>query len=448
MDEKYIPGSAPVQRVAFIEDSCSIPAVTAPQAQSGWQYVSASQWIPPKKKKIWPYLLIVAGIYLALATGIVAGVFAFSINSNGTKIELPTPSQSDDDGDEYKEFFEGSIDDDENPWENRFFSGDTSDLPIDEHLTLDPIPARTKQVLSVSDVAEKAVEYSVMLLGMKDGKQNGYLGSGVVFSADGYILTNYHVISVMPEISVYFNDGTVLDAVVVGGDPTLDIAVVKVDASGLAYATFGDSDDVLTGDEVIAVGSPNSPELMNTVTTGIVSCPLRQLHIDSTTMKLIQTSATINPGNSGGPLVNMFGQVIEINTIKVGIEANFEGLGFAIPSSVIKPVVDQLVSRGYVSGRPTIGITAYAADEDFAKENDIPVGVVINYVNPDSGAAAAGLKEGDVLVEANDISIASVEDINAIKSKLSVGDSIIFKYYRNGEYYTAKVVLVDEIDLR
>lgn len=229
-------------------------------------------------------------------------------------------------------------------------------------------------------------------------------GSGVVVTADGYILTNNHVVAGSEKVRVKFDDRRELDGRVIGTDPATDLAVIKVEASDLKPATFGESDDLEIGEWVLAVGSPFG-QFDNSVTAGIISAKGRTnlaAATDETNEDYIQTDAAINPGNSGGPLVNLDGQVVGINSQIATRSGGYQGIGFSIPTSIVRPVMDQLVKRGRVD-RGGIGVTmAPLTPQNAEKLNYVgPDGVIINTVQPDSPADRAGLKPGDVVVHFN-----------------------------------------------
>ena len=276
---------------------------------------------------------------------------------------------------------------------------------------------------------------SVQAVSLQNGK--GGTGSGVIMSADGYIITNQHVVTnentgaVLDKITVVMSDGTNLPAAVKGVDQQTDLAVLKVEPAGiqLTPAEFGDSNNLKPGEEVFAIGSPGGLELANTITGGHISALNRDITIDDRVMSLIQTDAAINPGNSGGALINKYGQVIGITSAKLGI-SYFEGLGFAIPMDTAKPIVDELIQFGYIAGRPQIGISGRNVSEQTAAAYGIPQGVQIALVDSRSNAAAAGIQVNDIIVGINGKTITNMDEINAVKDSLKAGDKITLKLYR------------------
>lgn len=268
-------------------------------------------------------------------------------------------------------------------------------------------------------------------------------GSGVIISEDGYIVTNNHVIEGATEIGVILNTGDQYTAKLVGNDSKTDLAVLKIDASGLTYAKLGSSSDLRVGDTAIAIGNPLGQEFAGTTTQGIISGLNRSVTIDNKTLNLIQTDAAINPGNSGGALVNAYGEVIGINTAKIS-SSQYEGLGFSIPIDDAKPIIEDLISNGYVTGRPVIGIAGRAVTEQDAKAYNLKVGVYVVSMTADSPAYMAGIKIGDIITECDGTKIETVDNLNEIKNKHKVGDTLTLKVYRQDKFVDIKLVLGEE----
>ena len=259
-------------------------------------------------------------------------------------------------------------------------------------------------------------------------------GSGIIISEDGYIVTNQHVIDGATELSVILNTGDEFVATLVGSDSKSDLAVLKIDKTGLPAATLGDSEQVKVGELAVAIGNPLGQELAGTVTSGVISAVNRTMTVDNKKYNLIQTDAAINPGNSGGALVNQYGEVIRINTIKLSSES-VEGIGFAIAISEAKPIVDDLINNGYVSGRPLVGITAKATRN----------GLSVESVSEGSGAANAGIQAGDLIVKADGKVVNQVDTLNDIRDTKKPGDTLILTVIRNGELIEVPVVLGEEV---
>lgn len=256
-------------------------------------------------------------------------------------------------------------------------------------------------------------------------------GSGIIFSQDGYVITNAHVIGnskTAYAIRVVTSDGKVYKAGVVGYDSRTDIAVLKMDdAKGLTPATFGDSSQLEVGQDIIVVGNPGGLDYQNTTTKGVISALDRKLSTSSLT-KYIQTDAAINPGNSGGPLVNYYGQVVGITTSKI-VSETYEGMGFAIPSQTVKNIVDTLVKNGYVEGRVKIGISGIAVTSDQASNYDIPQGIYVQSIVSGGPCDGTSLEEGDIITEVDGETITSFADVYAILETHKPGDKIKVKYY-------------------
>lgn len=300
------------------------------------------------------------------------------------------------------------------------------------------------QELSLQEIYQKVIPSVVSIINQTYSGE--VTGTGIVMSADGYIITNYHVISESASLEVLLQDDTTYQATLIGSDETSDLAVLKIDATGLTPAEFGDSDTLQVGDQVVAIGDPLGTQLRGTMTDGIISAINRDLTYDGRSMTLLQTNAALNSGNSGGPLVNMSGQVIGINTMKVSSSyttADVEGLGFAIPISIAKEIVDELLQKGYVAGRPAIGITAESVPMTAQAYYRLPAGVYVQSVNESSDAYQKGIRSGDIITSINDTQVSSVEDLNTVKGQFQAGDSVTLIIYRGGKYYQVDVTLMD-----
>ena len=273
-------------------------------------------------------------------------------------------------------------------------------------------------------------------------------GTGIIMSADGYIITNHHVIENAQAVSVLTNDDKEYTTSIVGSDETSDLAVLKIEASGLQAAEFGDSSVLQVGDSVVAIGDPLGVTLRGTMTDGIISAINRDLTVNDRTMNLIQTNAALNNGNSGGPLINCYGQVIGINTMKIGAftdTAGVEGLGFAIPSTQVKEIVDQIIAQGYVSGRPTLGITGEALSTFYQHYYRMPAGLYITEVDPGSDAASKGIQEGDMLLYLDDTRIVSADDLKTAIYEYEVGEVVEVIIYSRGQQYRMELTLGEDV---
>ena len=222
--------------------------------------------------------------------------------------------------------------------------------------------------------------------------------------------------------------------------------MLKVDATDLQPAEFGDSGKLAVGDRVVAIGDPLGAQLRGTMTSGIVSAINRDLEVNDRTMTLIQTDAALNNGNSGGPLINCYGQVIGINTMKLRsyYSTTAEGLGFAIPMAVAKPILEELMENGYVAGRPAIGISYDTLPLAFRIYYNLPEGVYINAVYDGSDAQAKGVAAGDIITAVNGTRVTSIDELNRVKNQFTAGDSITLTLYNGGSYRDVEVTLIDQ----
>lgn len=271
----------------------------------------------------------------------------------------------------------------------------------------------------------------------------GSSGSGIIASADGYIVTNYHVIEGGDNITVILSDGTNSPAYLIGADEMSDIAVLKIPAEGLEAAVFGDSQSLTVGEPAIAIGSPGGIELQGTVTAGIISATDREITVGNNVMKLIQTDASINPGNSGGPLLNKYGQVVGVTSVKI-TASGYEGLGFAIPIDYVKPIVEELVENGYVSGRPLVGVSVRVVSQLAATFYGLPRGLLVDAVAPNSSVAKAGLQPGDIITHFNGSPVRNISDACTIRNQFKSGEVIGLSYYRNGAVYDVEFELDEQ----
>lgn len=272
-------------------------------------------------------------------------------------------------------------------------------------------------------------------------------GSGFIITENGYIVTNNHVIEGAETITVVLDNDDAYPAVLVGTDPSNDVAVIKIDATGLPTVVLGNSDDLLVGELAVAIGNPLG-ELSGTVTAGIISALDREITLSSSSgtqkLKLLQTDAAINSGNSGGALFNSFGEVIGINTAK-NTGTGVEGLGFAIPIDHAKPIIESLIQYGYVRGRPKIGITARNISAQMAEYYKLTEGIYIVEIENGSAAAEAGLRAKDIITAANGEETLTIEALNTVKNKLKPGDTMTLKVVRDGREMTIVLTLKEDL---
>lgn len=299
----------------------------------------------------------------------------------------------------------------------------------------DPVPSGSDPGYSSWEQYEKAAPSIAALTAYSAGMVS--TGTGIVLTADGYIVTNAHIIAGAEQVNVTLSDDSLWSAQLVGFEPLEDLAVLKIDASGLTPAQFGDDTLLRSGDPVSAIGNPMG--YRSTITPGIVSALDQPVSVEGTTMYLLQTSAAINYGSSGGALLNDRGQVVGVTTIKiVADDGSAEGLGFAIPTTRVKQVVDRLIAGAPVT-RPSLGIIVRRGQG----ENG---GLVVEEVDPDSDCHRQGIQPQDIIVAANGQQVQTFADLERIKRTLDVGDSLLLEVLRGGEHLEFTVTLMDQDD--
>lgn len=272
--------------------------------------------------------------------------------------------------------------------------------------------------------------------------ENASSGSGFFITQDGYILTNCHVVEGGSSVKVTLYNGETYDATVIGSDEDYDIAVLKIDVTGASPVVLGDSGSISIGESIAAIGNPLG-ELTFSMTTGVVSCVDRAINVDGTPFNMVQVDCSINPGNSGGPLFNSYGEVIGIVTAKYSSYSNttVEGIGFAIPINDVVSLVEDIMTNGYVTNKPYLGITPGTMTEQMARQYRYSVtqGVFVYSVEYGSAAQNAGLQMGDVITKLDDKDITSYEDLVAAKKGYSAGDTATLTVYRAGSYITVEI---------
>lgn len=320
-----------------------------------------------------------------------------------------------------------------------------AETPIDFKLSLLP---QEGEELSLQEIYADCSSSIVAICGYIDGMIGYNWGTGIILSADGLVLTNTHVIDGCDEATVTLFDDSVYEAKLVGADSVSDVAVLKIEASDLPAATFGESAALTVGDRVAAIGNPLGEEFRSTLTDGIISAIERGVNYNGRSMTLLQTNTALNEGNSGGALFNMYGQVIGITNMKMmSSYSSIEGIGFAIPSSTVQEVVDALVSVGVVRGRPSIGITVGAIPSNASEYYELPEGLYISAVSEGSDAEAKGIQAGDIILEVNGVPVSTTDQVNDIKNELEVGDTMSFTIWREGETLEMDVMLMDTNDV-
>lgn len=386
-----------------------------------------------------------AGVIFLVLVLIVSSALAFSGKKQRAQAPLmfgnvpvyPPEDIKPDDFDDYHEYFEHYYTGTEK-------TGIENSMPKTEArpgLTL-TLKDSSGDELSLSEIYEKCLPSIVGIAAYVDEARFNW-ATGIIFSSDGYILTNAHVLDGVESITVVLWDGTRCESELVAYDFVSDIAVLKINAKKLTPAEFADSSDIAVGDRVAAIGNPLGEKFSGTMTDGIVSAIDRDMDYGGHSMTLLQTNAAINEGNSGGPLVNMSGQVIGITTMKMmSYFSSIEGIGFAIPTGALKLVVDSLIDDGRVV-RAAIGITVGEMSGEASEHYNLPKGLYITSVSPGSDAAKKGILAGDVLTAIDGVRVETTAEVRGKKDKLGVGDSVRLTLFRNGEYFEAVVTLVD-----
>ena len=296
--------------------------------------------------------------------------------------------------------------------------------------------------MSLQAIYEKVIP-SVVSISCR-GPQVSSTGTGVILSGDGYVVTNSHVVEGAQDIQVILHTNMVLQADLIGTDEISDLAVLRIFAENLVPAELGDSSVLRVGDAVVAIGDPLGISLRGTMTDGIVSAINRDMEVEGRTMSLIQTNAALNSGNSGGPLINCYGQVIGINTMKMSASlgsGDVEGLGFAIPSVTVEDIVNQLILQGFVSGRPDLGITGERVSSFYQLYYRLPQGLYITEVREGSAADHVGIEVGDILMAIDNTAITGSDMLKTVLYGYAPGDQIQAVIYRGGRQYSVTVTL-------
>ena len=305
--------------------------------------------------------------------------------------------------------------------------------PNEEGITIVQKP--DGNAMDAQEVYNRVVQSTVAITASRTGETTDSSGTGIIATSDGYIITNAHVVlntkSVLVTVTTY--DGQQYDAVVVGMDRTTDLAVIKTNDYGFTPAEFGDAGELSIGEWVLAIGNPGGERFTSSLTRGIVSGLDRAVERYSENgMTFIQTDAAINPGNSGGPLVNMYGQVVGINSSKI-ITEGYEGMGFAIPVSKAKDIIDQLLSGGYVEGRVRLGVTGTDLDSMTASLYGVPQGFMIVSIDEDSAFAGTDAQVNDIIVAIDGETVEELQDISNLLLRYSPGDQVTVTLYRMPE---------------
>ena len=397
-----------------------------PWPQYGWQPV------PPKppKRKMSLGLKVFLWIASALAAGAILGFTVFTVSwaVMGPQVQtlveetLPDESLPEETPGEEAQTEEPQLD-----------LPEVDVTPNEEGITIVQKP--DGNAMDAQEVYNRVVQSTVAITASRTGETTDSSGTGIIATSDGYIITNAHVVlntkSVLVTVTTY--DGQQYDAVVVGMDRTTDLAVIKTNDYGFTPAEFGDAGELSIGEWVLAIGNPGGERFTSSLTRGIVSGLDRAVERYSENgMTFIQTDAAINPGNSGGPLVNMYGQVVGINSSKI-ITEGYEGMGFAIPVSKAKDIIDQLLSGGYVEGRVRLGVTGTDLDSMTASLYGVPQGFMIVSIDEDSAFAGTDAQVNDIIVAIDGETVEELQDISNLLLRYSPGDQVTVTLYRMPE---------------
>ena len=421
--------------------------------QTPWQSYTEPMRTPPgrRKSRSWIAVLAVLIVALAAAIGIWRWVQDYSVQLERTPsgVTLRLQERTADTAAPEPEPATEAETPEETDAAPKTQSAAQADLHSDTELMLQAghagaptVSSEDEDALSLQEIYEKMIPSVVSIV------TNTGTGTGIVMSEDGYLITNCHVIAQAQQITAMTWDEQTYPAALVGSDEASDLAVLKIEPEeALIAAEFGDSDALRVGDTVVAIGDPLGVKLRGTMTNGIVSAINRNLMVNDREMTLIQTNAALNNGNSGGPLINCYGQVVGVNAVKLSSyysQATVEGLGFAIPISTAKPIIDELIQNGYVAGRPAIGISGEQLPAAARVYYGLPEGVYVTYVSPDSSAWTAGIRKGDIITAINGTAVSSVDALNTVKNRYSAGDTVTLTIYRSGQTADVDITLMDE----
>ena len=298
---------------------------------------------------------------------------------------------------------------------------------------------------TVVQITSEATSVQTNLFGQSVSGSSTSLGSGVIISSDGYIVTNNHVVSDATNVSVQTNDGTEYEATIIGTDAKTDLALLKIDATNLKYASLVDSDTLSLGQEVVAIG--NSLGKGTSCTNGIISALNREVTINNYTMTLILTNAEVNSGNSGGGLFDMNGNLVGIVNAKIMSNATssttsttVEGMGYAIPTNTVKTIVDELMNNGYVKDRATIGVKVIT-DSSYLQYYNVSEGALVSEVVEDSAASKAGIEAGDIIIAIDNNKVSSFTDLSKYLDNYKVGDTVTITVTRDNHLMDFQVTL-------
>ena len=337
---------------------------------------------------------------------------------------------------------------DTQPWQETqtVENTDPPHIQPDVSINLNKSPQSVENVpepgaMSWQDIYEKTIPSVISVVSTT--KTDTLTGTGIILSDRGFLVTTACIVSDAETISVTLHDGSIYSALVVGADPVTDLAVLFVDAAGLIPAEFGDSAPLRVGDAVGAIGNPADAGLGAALTPGIIAAINQDVRFLGKDISLIQTDVALNSCNSGGPLVNCYGQVIGINTTHISAGESAGNTGFAIPSTTVKEIVDQLIAHGYVSGRPTLGLTGESVTLFDQAYFNIPQGLYLNAVDNGSDAFAQGIAPGDILVSLNGEPVTSQQALDSLVNSLNIGDSVTAVLFMDGEEKTVTLTVTE-----
>lgn len=427
-----------------VGDNVSRSAQSDPSNHPGYAaggYHGAHEYVynaapSPKKHSAGKTVLAIVGVILAVFVVSVVSISPFLIVTNG----FETTGDSNPDvssnnliigSDGTPQDLNSSADDGED---------DDDAVAVDDNRTYPTLEqlAAPSDAMPLPEIYEKVLP---SVVGVSCTLRTGTAtGTGIIISEDGYIITNAHVVEDAISVMIVDNDMNEYEAEIIGSDTQTDIAVLKIDKTGLTPCEFGRSGDVKIGELAVVIGNPLGFELYGTMTDGIISGLNRTITIGDRTMTLIQTSASINQGNSGGPLINAYGQVIGITSAKVSSTYG-ENLGFAIPIDDAIPIIQDLIQYGYVTGRPLIGISGEDITPFMSLYYRLPEGVYVRFITPGSGAEAAGIQAGDIIIGLNGDTITTMSELTDEKNNFKAGDTVTLTIYRNGQSMDVDVVL-------
>ena len=407
---------------------------------------SSARPAPKQRKRSGAALIVVIAVVVVVLFQLITGLVEYRMdNSPGFDIQEPDSGYEGDDGFgvDIDPIPDGDVDEDSvDIWEPEVGPSQVEryEGAAGFSLTLGTSEGRTE--LSYQDIYEKVLPSVVTITVYND--TSGAYATGIILSEDGYILTNQHVVACQTNAQVTTMDNVTYDALLVGEDPNTDLALLKIDAQGLTPAEFADSDELRVGDECFAIGNPLGVTYRASFSNGIISAVSRNVNMNDYTMNLIQTTAALNSGNSGGPLINIYGQVIGVNNMKImSSSSTIEGMGFAIPSVTAKRICDTLIAYGEVE-HPVIGITCYGVTAGDMDGNEAD-GIYVYTISTGSDAFAAGLREGDIITHLNGQPVYQVSDVDL--SGYRVGDEITVTVYREGEVFDLTFALVEQNEL-